>query len=288
MGKGILFIQDLLNERGQIMTKQDLELKLDRQIAPLRYESLISAIPKEWKKLLNDNRNLNMNYLVFRDTNIIIDNRTRQITDINTRELYWHILKACTKRPTSEIKWQEKTDLNLNNEEWATIYTLNNEVTRDNNILNLQFKITHRLLACGYNLKVWKIRTCNLCEICKEHVDTIEHFMIQCDNVHTFWKEILNWWTESMKVIFRLDTYEILFGIPNDEKDPTINQFNFILMMARFYIYRCKKAGFETEMNIHEFLLECKKHLRLEEIIMAEKNLTEKFKKTWEELYISI
>ena len=55
-----------------------------------------------------------------------------------------------------------------------------------------------------------------------------------------------------MKIIFRLGTYEILFGIPNDEKDPIINQFNFVLMMSQYHIYRCKKAG--VEMDLYKLL----------------------------------
>ena len=98
--------------------------------------------------------------------------------------------------------------------------------------------------------------------MCNEHVDTIEHFMIQCKKTHTFWNQILNWWTKCMKVIFRLDTYEILFGIHNDE------------MMACYHLYRCKKVCFE--MDTEDFLLECNNHLRLEESIMAAKNQPQK------------
>ena len=90
------------------------------------------------------------------DTQIIIENNNRRITELNTREIYWHLLSKIAERPTSEAKWQEKTDLDLDYEEWATIYTVNNDVTRDTNMDNLQFKITHIMLACGYNLRIWK------------------------------------------------------------------------------------------------------------------------------------
>jgi hypothetical protein len=54
--------------------------------------------------------------------------------------------------------------------------------------------------------------------------------------VSEFWRQVLNWWKSSIKVIFRVDTYEMLFGIPNDEQDPILNKFNFILLMGRYYI----------------------------------------------------
>ena len=59
-----------------------------------------------------------------------------------------------------------------------------------------------------------------------------------------------------MNVIFRLDTYDLLFGVPNEEKDITINQFNFIILMARHQIYRAKLKGVPTDL--YTLLLNCK------------------------------
>ena len=47
IGQGILFIQDLLDDTGRIMNKQDVEDKLNRQIQSLHCQSLISAISPE-------------------------------------------------------------------------------------------------------------------------------------------------------------------------------------------------------------------------------------------------
>ena len=108
-------------------------------------------------------------------------------------------------------------DLELSNEDWAIIYTLHNDLTRDTNVQNLQFKITHTIMTCGYNLKIWKIKSIDVCEKCNEFVDTIKHHMIFCQAVKQFWNQVLKWWTNCMKVIFRLDSYEILFRILNKD-----------------------------------------------------------------------
>jgi hypothetical protein len=168
-----------------------------------------------------------------------MNNMTRRTDDIKTKDIYWHLLTDIVERPTSEDKWREKTDLELTEEELATIYTVNQHLTRDTTIINFQYKITHRLLACGYNLNIWKIKDSKLCEICQQ-TDTIEHFLIQCEPVSEFWTQLLNWWKSCIKVTFIMETYEVLFGIPNDKKDPIINQFNVILLMGRYYIYKPK------------------------------------------------
>jgi hypothetical protein len=281
--KGITHVKDLLNNKGDIMTRQEVTANTDIQLTPLQYEMLISAIPTKWKKLLKSNRTTNNDHNVKTECTIIINKTTRQIKDIKTKDIYWHLLMKMTKRPTSENKWKEKTDLDLTEEEWATIYTLNQQLTRDTQILNFQFKITHRLLACGYNLQIWKIKEDNLCEQCNHHEDTIEHFLVLCQPVREFWRQVINWWTANLKVIFRLETYEILFGIPNDERDTIINQFNFILLMGRHHIYKRKKAGQKPDLYI--LLVDCKNHLMLEHKIMAEKSESDKLKKKWNKLY---
>ena len=98
-----------------------------------------------------------------------------------------------------------------------------------------------------------------------------------------FWNQVLNWWTNNMKVIFRLKTYEIFFGIQNDEKDPIISQFNFILLMTRHFIYKTKKA--DNALHMYNLLVECKNHLMLEENFMAARNKCNKFSKNWQELF---
>jgi hypothetical protein len=45
-------------------------------------------------------------------------------------------------------------------------------------IQNFQYKITHRILACNFNLKIQKIRDNNLCESCDE-IDTMECMFVQ-------------------------------------------------------------------------------------------------------------
>jgi hypothetical protein len=244
---------------------------------------MVSAIPNTWKILLRENSTLNTEYIVFADCIITIDNMTRRVHEIKTKDIYLHLLDDVTNRPTSERKWKEKTELDLTTEEWATIYTLNQHLTRDTKITNLQFKITHRIMACGSNLKNWKIRDSNSCETCNKHIDTIEHYLIECEPVKEFWNQVLNWWTNSIKVIFRLGIYEMLFGIPNDENDQIINQFNYILLMARYYIYVSKKKG--EDLDMYKFLVQCKNQLDLEQKILSANKDSANFYRNYTKVY---
>jgi hypothetical protein len=129
------------------------------------------------------------------------------------------LITNISKRPTTENKWSEKNNFEITEEMWKIIYTNSKHVTNDTTILNFQYKITHRLLACNYNLKTWKIKQTNTCNYC-DKIDTIEHHLIECETTETFWRQVFNWWANSLKVWLQVDTYEVLFGIPNENNEP--------------------------------------------------------------------
>jgi hypothetical protein len=87
----------------------------------------------------------------------------------------------------------------------------------------------------------------------------MEHILVNCEESKLFWKRIFNWWAANMNIWFEVATYEIVFGIPNDLGEHIIYQLNFFIIVAKYYIYKCKKAA--SYMHVYEFLLEIKQWL---------------------------
>ena len=44
---------------------------------------------------------------------------------------------------------------------------------------------------------------------------------------------IFNWWATNYKLWFQVDTYEILFGIPNERGELAVNQLNYMILIAK-------------------------------------------------------
>jgi hypothetical protein len=216
------------------------------------------------------------------DCAIKIGKTYRNIKEMSTRDMYWHLLENLSQRPTSEIKWNEKLPFIIDENMWTIIYTNDRHVTSDTYVLNLQYKITHRILACNKNLHTWKIKQSKDCDNCKE-VDTIEHFLVQCNDTYTMWQHIFNWWAANMEAWFQLDTYEIIFGVPNEFNEPIVNQVNFIILYGKYYIYRNKKKN--KPMHLYEFLLDCKNQMEIKHTIMSSKGQHKRFEREWGELY---
>ena len=54
-------------------------------------------------------------------------------------------------------------------------------------MIQSNFKMLHGILSCKKNLKRWKIKTDDECDVCKEQ-QTIEHLLWDCCYVKSLWK----------------------------------------------------------------------------------------------------
>jgi hypothetical protein len=157
-----------------------------------------------------------------------------------------------------------------------------NKLTRNSKIISFHFKVTHRVLACKYNLNIWKIEENNICDYCHKYEDCIEHHLVACVYTRVFWDAVLNWWKASMCTIFPLDTYDIIFGLENESNDKVINQLNYIMLHGIYYVYVSKQA--KKELDVYNFLLDCKNKLLMEQEIMSSQDRSDSFEKNWREL----
>jgi hypothetical protein len=239
---------------------------------------MISSIPQKWKSLMKEDSNVN-NYYVFADYRVILDGKEKKLIEITTKEVYNHLLKKLVKRATSENKWEDEVGLNYDEEQWEHVYTYPYGLTRDVKILSFQYKITHRILACKKNLKIWNIALENLCDVCHNEIDGIEHHLVACPVLLQFWNNFFTWWKAVSEMSFPVDTYDIIFGIPNPNEDATICHMNYLILHAIYYIYVTKLK--KNTPKIYEFIMEIKNSLNILQLNMENKGQQKKFGLKW-------
>ena len=112
----------------------------------------------------------------------------------------------------------------------------------------------------------WSIKN-SLCSVCNANcIDDITHYFVLCDSVKTFWQEVFNWWYNLSGTIVSVEIYEILFGVFIFNEDDFLNMLNFVLITAKWFIYRCKKEN--LNMFINNFLLYLEQTIDIEKYIM--------------------
>jgi hypothetical protein len=137
-------------------------------------------------------------------------------------------------------------------------------------------------MACKQKLHKWKIADSDICERCHSDTDGIEHHLIACPQIIPFWNTLFKWWKATMSMMVPVDTYNIIFGLPNPNKDPIINQLNYTLLHATYFVYNCNRK--EIVPALYNFLLELKSNLICKQISMTIEGKEEKFEKCWGEL----
>ena len=89
---GIVYINDLLNDRGKFMYYEQLKAKYNLNIDFIYYMGIIDAIPGKWRRTLHDNHSfaeIDKN----EDPHIIINSQNKNIKMVKSKDIYIELLQ---------------------------------------------------------------------------------------------------------------------------------------------------------------------------------------------------
>jgi hypothetical protein len=75
----------------------------------------------------------------------------------------------------------------------------------------------------------------------------------------------------------------LIFGLSNAERDKIINQFNFLLLLARYHMYANNQAV-KHKLHLYKYLTDVKTQLEIMQNVALEQNKVKKLEDTWSEL----
>ena len=99
-------VMHILDQNSKILNKDNLNLSLDTNLTQLSYNSIIRAIPKEWKQKIKEigtrpeNRSSD-------EIQINVDNKLVPISNITSKKIYNELIRFRSKPPTSLKSWIE-------------------------------------------------------------------------------------------------------------------------------------------------------------------------------------
>jgi hypothetical protein len=223
---GVYQIHHILNERGTYLSFDEFKEKYPTLTTNfLIYRGLVESI----KKYQN-------NIQVIQDTsNDSLDQKTWQIIFEGNKSVQSSLI-AANSSPAGVAKWNSMfADLN-----WKTIFYKCHRTTVDCQLKWFQLRLLYRALPTNRYLFLRKIVDSAKCSICDQEEETINHLMWNCPYVHIFWQELKTSLLQHCTHIqnFNFSEQLILFGVK--ENMHTDKGFDFILLLAKFYIYKCK------------------------------------------------
>lgn len=257
---GIIHIKDIVNEDLSCFLKPlELENKYSITVDLMRYNSLISAIPREWKttvflkeksfiRAVGETDAL-VPLLPFKDTFLSILGFTNKLFSrlLVEREFV---------QPTALAKWTS-IHPELSNANWRQIFTHPYVIVKSTKIQSFQYKILNRIFVCGTNLFRWKLVDTELCSACVVP-ETLEHYFYECRVTYTFWSRLQQWIKSTMNVGIKLNILDILLGILNENNDDFLFAMNYCILNAKWYIFKERLANRSVSfIGYLEYLKNC-------------------------------
>jgi hypothetical protein len=215
-------IGDLYEENMKIIAYEEFRRKyIDLNF--LDYASLISSIPKTWKRHLSR--------LTKKPELVELDLQYKIITQPKTCKLAYQIfIKALSIHKPHEQKWREDMP-DLDTEKWSVFNNIPFQCTLNTKLQAFQYKVIHRLLGTRKLLKQCKIIEEDTCIWCQEDSETLLHMFVTCPTAQSFWNKIKEWLDNYIENDLGSET--IIFG---DQSSEAVSN---IVINLKYYMFVC-------------------------------------------------
>ena len=231
---GITSMKDIFDTTNcSFMKREELERMYNINISIMKYNQIISAIPREWKRLLQTPLLTNVG-----SGNQIPYKCFSNIQTLKNSQIYKYFVTQKIITPVSQNKWVEYYPF-LEHVDWKKIYVLCFKIVKDMYIQTMQFKILHRVYNCNYNLFTWGISQTQSCESC-QGVDNLEHYFYYCQDVKSFWENVSEWLAVTMNINKTFTVLEVLLGLIN-LNPKFFYMVNLVVLLGKQFTSRCKR-----------------------------------------------
>ena len=257
--KGIICINDLLNENGKFLSFQEFQSKYDFRTNFLNFYQVINAIPKALVIKARSQDKPKENYLGSHNTKFkLAENIEIDLQKIKAKDFYWLLNeKTNNSFPTGPKKWSNI--MNLNFTEWQHIFKLAKQICRENKLKEFHYKFLHRIIVTKKELCRFGIKQDSDCLYCGNE-DSIEHTFINCQFSKAFQRRVIQWFNNVNYTNQHPSAKETLFGLfPNSSiaNKTLLRKLNYTLLYMRYYIYSSKLhnrsitlSDFVTKLNV--------------------------------------
>jgi hypothetical protein len=148
--KGILQINDIVNQKGEFLSAREIEQKFDVKCNVMLYNKLKNVIPQKWRTLLKTMKIADNVVNSNEQIHLKIGKNVKPINQIKNKEIYWILVNK--KQQTPIIIDKFKREYGIQETQWEKIFTIPKEI-RDTKIRAFQYKLLYTLTPCNLYLK---------------------------------------------------------------------------------------------------------------------------------------
>ena len=165
-----------------------------------------------------------------------------------TKYIYRNVIEAAPVIKGIE-KWKTRFETDIKQD---TLFKMLKKATSDTKLLWLQMRILHNILTTNKSVARYKDEQSETCTFCKLYPESIEHLFWNCTIITLFWQKLLEPLKQTCTHCSRLNFNKQLIILGADKINQTDQIIDFIILLAKQYIYRSKV--YQTKPNIKAFL----------------------------------
>ena len=225
----ILYVKDIVNSQGQIMTDAELKDKIGCNCNLVH--QLFMFRNSTMKKL----RSLDFSvapYVRLRTFDkVLIKNKLYEVQNLNTKLLYDALIeKKSSSHNKMETVYNREFKIENKKPTWNRIYEQKLSDVKAVKLKEFNFKLLHNIVPCGYILSKWIPNVDKNCKRCGE-VETTKHMLFDCTYIQGIWSRL------SSIISITLKWKHVVTGFYNFESK-SVRVYNYLISIVVYAIFK--------------------------------------------------
>lgn len=267
MQAGIVRFQDIYDElTDTILTYQQICVRFNNNnIDVLQYNSLLAAIPRQWKDLLQAYTPLERNVL-----DMIYKKPKMTSYLYSLSKLHFKDNDGC------RLAWQRDLAVEIDMDTWNQVIALVYKNSNHVEFRYFQYRIIHRLLVTNRLRNKWDATVSPHCPYCNS-IETPLHLLFECDTIQKIWKFTQHWLRKLLQDTDIIISPEIV--ILNNYHGSNKAFINAVLLYVKQYIYSSKCLG--TPPLVSHIIKNILQAQKIEKLVAIRSQQLNKHQKKW-------
>lgn len=271
---GVNKVIDLLDlDTGLLMPyEQFIELYPEIKCNFLRYQGIIKAVPKEWKRILLVN-----------EPSVVDEERQNWMKKMllpktKASKFVYNTFRDKLPSRIDALAHLWSVELNTDIEPKYLSYCFRkiNHITYCTKLRFFQYRMLGKTLTTNVKVSKWNEEVSDRCTFCKEKPETLYHLFIDCPCTKKLWKALTKWlgYFHDIKIILSKELIILC-----DSRIRNAKLINFVLMVTKYYIYKTRSLG--GKIKFIDLMVDINKFKQIELLIAKRNDELYRYARKW-------
>jgi len=200
---------------------------------------------------------------------------TKQFLECTAKDIYMHI---CEKKGENTLTIPRIANYVSISDSlgWENVYMYPFQFLTDSKSKEFQYKFLHDVVVNRYWLDKWKLVDTNLCRLCEQKIENIDHMFWSCVFVEKFWNNFNDYMSIKLKITVNMN--DVFLG-----KNDIVT--NTVIVNAKRYIYKSFLSERIPQLDI--FLHYMSNIIKIEENMYKRKGKLSEWKHKWQAFVVN-